>query len=213
MVDSLNRAWAFRLWAFTIVFIGIATLGVVPVHADGGRHKAFPLWLEVPAPRFAVLDEGQLPNGTRWGAYVSRFGGSDRNTMRPCITVARFTRIGEFNSALDCGRLLSAADPEHPVYASITENYRNHPGGPERSETVMSLTFDPSAARVVMALDSGGQIAMRPRLLSVRQQHKANVPALKYVALGLMRNVCVEAVRGFDGEGQEMFAASTDVCP
>jgi hypothetical protein len=77
----------------------------------------------------------------------------------------------------------------------------------------MGLTFDPSVARVVMALDAGGQIAMRPRLLSARQQHKANVPALKYVALGLMRNVCVDTVTGYDDEGHEMVAASTDVCP
>jgi hypothetical protein len=182
---------------------------------DGLRqtHQRFPLWIEVPGSRFAVLNEGQLGNGTQWGAYISRLGKRSAGFERPCITVSRVTRIGEFNSATDCGVLISEAKPDLPVYASISLTYRTAPSSPVRAETVMGLTFDPVVAKVILKSADGGQITTRPLLMSKRQQKKSHLPPLRFVALAMQRSVCIKNVVGFDGRGAEIFTAPTGVCP
>jgi len=221
MIAGLSRASRLR---HVLIGIGLAAVlacssgvgAAQQAHADRAARGDFPLWIEVPAARFAVLAQGQLPNETKWASYISRYGRHRASAQRPCVTVARLTKIGEFQSASDCGILIGssvASEPEVPVYTSISLTYQNVVGGPVRSETVMALTFGPEVTRVVMNLASGGEMAMHTRLLSRRQQRKSGVAPLRFVALALMREVCVVGVTGYDNRQAELFSASTDVCP
>lgn len=220
MIAGLSRA--SRLCHY-LIGIGVAAVlacssGVgasQQAYADGAARGEFPLWIEVPGTRFAVLDQGQLSNGTKWGSYISRFGAGKASSEHPCVTVAKLSAIGEFRSASDCGTLIgsSADGSEVPVYTSISLTYQNVIGGPVRSETVMALSFDRSVARVVMTSVSGARIGMHTRLLNKRQRRKSGVGPLRFVALALMREVCVEEVQGYNFQGEELFSARPEVCP
>jgi hypothetical protein len=219
MIAGLSHASRLRhyLSSMGVVAVLACILGNVvaqPAYAGEAARGDFPLWIEVPGDSFATLDHGQLPNGSKWGSYVSRVGAGSTNSKHPCVTVARLSAIGEFHSASDCGPLAGSSDAgREPVYASISETYQNRVGGPVRAETVMALTFGPKVVRVVMNLASGDEMAMHARLLSRRQQRKSGVVSLRFVALALQREVCVVGVTGYDSSQAELFTASTDLCP
>jgi hypothetical protein len=220
MIAGPSRASRLRqyLHGIGVAAILACSTGIVAAHqayADNAAQEAFPLWIEVPGARFATLDHGQLPNGTKWGSYVSRVGGGHTNTKYPCVTVARLSAIGGFLSASDCGALIgsSAGGSEVPLYASISETYQNVVNGPVRSETVMALLFGQSVARVVLTSAAGTRIGVHTRLLNRRQRGKSGVGPLRFVALALMREVCAEELQGYDFHGTELFSARPEVCP
>src|SRR5215216_48194 len=97
-VHALGLAAAFGL-------IFLLNLGPASGRASLSPYSGFPLWKDVPGRSFAVLGEGQLRKGTRWGVYASRVGGGKRGRNNPCISVARITRDGIYGHANRCGPL------------------------------------------------------------------------------------------------------------
>jgi len=175
---------------------------------SGGAYADFPLWKDVPGRTFAVLGEGSLRNRTRWGVYASRASGSKRAYENPCVSVASITAFGVYGNAHRCGPLLPASEPstEPAIYVAIG-------GSSSKSgETVMGLSFSPQVQKVVARFAAGGQITRRTKLLNARQRAKTHLPPLRYIALGLQRDVCVETVIGYDAAGSVILQAPTQSC-
>lgn len=178
----------------------------------GSAYDAFPLWKDVLGPKFATLGGGKLSNDTRWAAFVSRLEPGKKAFDNPCLTVASITHHGIYGHAAGCGPL-APATKEPPVYISVSASYRNRPNGPIIGETAMALSFANSVARVELRMSSGGQLIRRTKLLNERQRRKTHLPPLRYLAMGLQRDVCVASVTGYDQAGQVLFESPTDLCP
>jgi hypothetical protein len=179
---------------------------------SAGPYDSFPLWKDVPGKSFATLGDGKLPNGTRWAAYVSRFGPGRKARRNPCVTVASITRKGIYGKAGGCGPL-APTTREPPLYVSVSSSYRTKQGGPAFGETVMALSFANSVTRVELLTYSGEQLSLPTKPLSDRQRQKTQLPASRYVAMGLQRDVCVATVIGYDATGGVLFESDTDLCP
>lgn len=175
----------------------------------------FPLWKDVPGRTFAVLGEGKLRNGTRWGAYVSRVGAGQTGFENPCVTVANITRGGEYGPAHACGLLLpNAAAPagDLPVEAHFSTSYQLTVNGPVRGESFTGLLLAPSVQRVVLVTSTGQRIKRQMRRLSSRQRAKTKLPEMSYLALAQQRDICIEWVRGFDATGQMILNSNNEIC-
>jgi hypothetical protein len=178
----------------------------------GSAYDAFPLWEDVPGPKFATLGGGKLSNDTRWAAYVSRLEPGKKAFENPCLTVASITRRGIYGHAAHCGPL-APATKQPPVYVSVSASYRNRPNGPIIGETAMALSFANSVTRVELMMSSGELMIRRTKLLNERQRRKTHLPPLRYLAMGLQRDVCVASVIGYDEADQVLFEHPTDLCP
>lgn len=176
-------------------------------------YAGFPLWRDVfgNGP-FATLIEGQLPNGSRWGAYASRVGGGRVGYERPCLSIAQITRYGEYRNANGCAIPTPAPNRSMALYLFIATTYQTRPDGPFVGETILGLTFQPAVRSVVLKYKDGGQLARRTQLFNFKQQKKTKLPPFRYVALGVMDDVCVEQVVGYSSIGAELFSAETGLC-
>lgn len=180
-------------------------------------YAAFPLWKDVSGNGpFATLGEGQLPNGTRWGAWASRVGAGRRGYEKPCLSLARITESGVYAAVHGCAPLEPTKDQASakywPNYVYIGATYQTRPDGPFVGETVLGLTFDPTVSSVVLKYAGGGQLQRRTRLFNSRQQKKTKLPPFRYIALALQQDVCAESVVGFGKNGAELFSAETVLC-
>lgn len=179
-------------------------------------YATFPLWKDVPGSGpIATLQEGQLPNGTRWGAYVSRVGKGRLGYERPCLSMARITRIGLYTDVHGCAPVLSAeseASSYVPNYLSIAATYQIRPDGPFIGETVLGFTFHQGVRSVVLKYVDGGQMRQQTRLFNAKQQKKTKLPPFRYVALALQKDVCVGTVVGYGKNGAKLFSAETVLC-
>jgi hypothetical protein len=180
-------------------------------------YASFPLSKDVSGNGpFATLGEGQLPNETRWGAWASRVGAGRRGYERPCLSLARITRFGEYSAVHGCAPLKPAKGQRwakfQPNYAYIGATYQTRPNGPLIGETVLGLTFDRRIRSVVLKYAGGGQLQRRTRLFNSKQQKKTKLPPFRYIALALQDDVCAETVVGYGKNGAELFSAETVLC-
>lgn len=178
-------------------------------------YAGFPLWKDVSGKGpFATLIEGQLPNETRWGAYASRVGAGRVGYERPCLSIARITRFGEYGAVHGCGPLVPTGDQSsnYPNYIYIAATYQTRPDGPFIGETALGLTFKTTVRSVVLKYAHGGELRRRTRFFNSKQQKKTKLTPFRYVALGLMDDVCVEQVVGYSSTGVELFSAETGLC-
>ncbi|HEU4737512.1 MAG TPA: hypothetical protein VFS54_00360 [Solirubrobacterales bacterium] len=205
--------------------VGIGAMLAMAGLGAGGQASAdqrspyadFPLYKDVSGNGpIASLGEGQLPNGTRWGAWASRVGAGRRGYEQPCLSLARITRFGEYTDVHGCGQVVSVDDQEAahyaPNYAYIGATYQTRPDGPFVGETVLGLTFHPSVRSVVLEYAGGGQLQRRTRLFNSKQQKKTKLPPFRYIALALQDDVCAETVVGYGKDGAELFSAETVLC-
>jgi hypothetical protein len=191
-------------------------LGFVVITSDAqasNPFNSFPLGRDVPGGRYATLDEGVLPNETRWAVYASRLGKSKAASQAPCISVARITRSGRYGNGSRCAPVAYSGPSEPPVYVAIAGSGETRPGGPVVGETVMGLSFSTNIVRVELYYASGGRMLRHTRLLNPKQQRKTRLAAFRYVALGMLRDVCVASVKGFDVTGAVVLERPTEVCP
>lgn len=211
-----------KKWLLPIVCVLLGWMLAFQVREDQASgsqrspYAAFPLWKDVSGSGpFATLREGQLPNGTRWGAYVSRVGKGRLGYERPCLSMARITRIGLYTDVHGCAPVLSIEDEASsyvPNYLSISATYQTRPDGPFIGETVLGLTFNRSVRSVVLKYADGGQMRQQTRLFNARQQDKTKLPPFRYVAIALQKDVCVATVIGYGNSGAELFSAETVLC-
>jgi hypothetical protein len=181
--------------------------------AERSPYAGFPLYKDVSGGGpFATLDEGQLPDQTRWGAYASRVGGGTRGYEQPCLSLARITRFGEYTDVHGCGPLVPAEDQSPPNYAYIAGSYQAKKDGPFIGETVLGLTFKPMVRSAVLKLVGGRQLQRRTRFFNSRQQKKTSLPPFRYIAIALQDDVCAETVVGYSAAGSELFSAETGLC-
>ncbi len=209
-----------------LVSVVIALFGVVavgnaandpstgrPYERSSGNQgfDSFPLWIDVPGQTYITLNEDRLSDGTRWGVYASRVGQGQRGQKNPCLSVARITRAGGYGDAHRCGEPTPEGN-QPPVYVSITGSYQNRPSGPEIGESVMGLSFRVDVQRVKLVFADSGSMTRPTKLVNAAQRRKTGLPAFRYVALGLQRDVCVETVIGYDQTGESTFEAPTRLC-
>ena len=180
-------------------------------------YASFPLSKDVSGNGpFATLGEGQLPNGTRWGAWASRVGKGRRGYEQPCLSLARITRSGEYAAVHGCAPLGPSKDQSaakyQPNYVYIGATYQTRPDGPVVGETVLGLTFASAVRSVVLKYAGGGQLQRRTRLFNSKQQRKTKLPPFRYIALALQEDVCAESVVGYGENGAELFSSDTVLC-
>jgi hypothetical protein len=176
-------------------------------------YAGFPLYKDVSGSgAFATLDEGQLPNQTRWGVYASRVGAGRRGYEQPCLSLARITQFGEYTDAHACGPLAPTGDQAVPTHAYIAGSYREKKDGPVVGETVLGMSFRPTVRSVVLEFVDGRQLQRRTRLFNSKQQKKTKLPPFRYVAVALQDDVCAGVVVGYSKDGSELFSAETGLC-
>lgn len=199
---------AVSLVLFSAVLGGSAHAGQQTPYAH------FPLYKDVSGNGpFATLVEGQLPNGSRWGAWASRVGRGRQGFERPCLSLARITRGGEYRDAHVCGKLVPTGESKSvPVYVSINRSYQTKPNGPFHGESVLGLSFRPGVRSAVLKYSKGGQVQRRTHLFNSKQQRKTKLPPFRYIALALQDDVCVKTVIGYSKEGAQLFTAETGLC-
>lgn len=206
--------------AGAVVATGIVVLssGGSSARPEGVRRPAmshefddFPLWREVPGRSFAKLDEGRLPDGTRWAAYVSRVGRSGRES--PTLTVARIDGtpgFGQYKKSSAGGPLAPIREGWSPVTAIMSGM------GPfpeqEIAETILAMSVKPSVSSIRITLANGEAIRKRTHLLNEYQRRKAHLRALRYVALGLERELCIAKVVGYGADGNFEFEGRYKKC-
>lgn len=211
----------------TLVLAVCALFGVVAVGSLGGDaalagettgrtswdrgFNTFPLWMDVPGRTFITLREGRLGDGTRWAVYASRVGQGQRGRKNPCLSVARITHAGGYGDAHRCGEPTPSGN-QPPVYVSITGSYQNRPDGPVIGEAVMGLSFRVDVKRVKLVFADSGSLVRPTKLVNASQMRKTGLPAFRYVALGLQRDVCVDTVIGYNQSGETIFEAPTRLC-
>lgn len=195
----------------SLALISVAEPGAVA--SSRNPFSSFPLYRDVSGNGpFATLGEGQLSTQTRWGAYASRVGSGRLGYERPCLSLARITRDGLYSDVHGCGTLAPTAKRQVPVYISITTSFRNRHGGPLLGESFIALSFDPAVRSAVLNYANGGQLNRRTVLFNAKQQRKTKLPPFRYLALGILRDVCVEEVIGYSQSGDELFSAETGLC-
>lgn len=170
----------------------------------------FPLWKDVPGRTFAKLDEGKLPNGTRWAAYVSRVGAGKRGRENPCVSIARITAFGQYGHANECGPLAPLKEGWPPVMPMFGGT--SYVNGREESETFTAMSFKPFIASILITTTNGDAIRKRTHLLNRYQQRKTHLPPLRYVALGLQRELCIANFVGYSSDGAIAFEAPFKEC-
>jgi hypothetical protein len=215
---SVNRAWSARLMLAMCVAVGLfvapAALGSRDMGRSGANpYAAFPLWKDVPGGAFATLDEGEL-RGTRWGVYASRVGSQPASRFRPCITVAKITRLGLYGNVQGCGPLAPVGDrvnqlPVDPLYGASS---RFTVGGEVRRETFFGISLDPEVVRVTIALDPGRSINRPARLVNARQVKKVHLTQFRFVAAALPRDTCIHRIVGYNRTGEVILDAETFEC-
>jgi hypothetical protein len=76
----------------------------------------------------------------------------------------------------------------------------------------MGLSFRVDVKRVKLVSADSGSMVRTTKLVNAAQMRKTGLPAFRYVALGLQRDVCVETVIGYDQTGETIFEAPTRLC-
>lgn len=189
-----------------------------PSRADGGGstgaskpnpYARFPLWTDVPGGSFARLGEGELPNRTRWGVYVSKVLRGKYGRDIPCITVATITSFGEYGSAHECGRP-TPAQHGPPLLMAPSGSFPSK-SGRIIGEMVISANFTPEVASVDFRLADGTKISRATKLLTERQSKKTSLAKFRYVAFALMKDACVSSVVGYDESGERLFDLPADL--
>jgi hypothetical protein len=212
--------WSSKRWLIPVVVCAalILALGAEAKKDQALANKphpyaAFPLWKDVSGNGpFATLDEGQLPNGTRWGAYASRVGAGRAGYERPCLSIARITSYGLYGQENGCSIPTPAPAGSMALYLDIAFTYQTRPDGPFIGETILGLTFQPTVKSVVLKYADGGELRRRTRFFNSKQQKNTKLPPFRYVALAMMDDVCVEQVVGYSDTGAELFSAETGLC-
>lgn len=198
--------------AFVLMIFGISNGGDARA-SQRSPFADFPLYKDVSGNGpFATLDEGQLPNKTRWGAYASRVGKGWPGYERPCLSLAHITRWGEYTDVHGCGRLAPTAESSMPNFLFIAATYQTKPDGPFIGEAILGLTFSTAVRSVVLEYEDGGQLQRRTRLFNSKQQEKTKLPPFRYIAVALQKDVCVETVIGYSEDGSELFSAKPLLC-
>jgi hypothetical protein len=181
--------------------------------SDPDSYAAFPLWKDVPGKTFAGLREGRLLNGTRWAAFISKARPVKRAKANPCVTIAKITRFGEYGHATDCGSPTSDRNTGRPIFVEMSASYRAASGTRVVGETVMAFLFSSDIVKLEAQLSSGGSIVTHTQPLKLWQQTKAHLTALRYVALGMLRDVCIRSIAGYDISGSRLVDRETEICP
>lgn len=180
--------------------------------AENHEFDDFPLWREVPG-RFAKIAEARLPDGTRWAAYVSRTAAGRRGRENPALTVTRITAVpgfGEYNHSDAGGPLAPIREGWSPVTA-IMLGFGPYPGE-GKGETFVAMSFKPSIASILIRLANGEAIREPTHSLNRYQRRKTHLPPLRYVALGLERELCIAKVVGYDADGELAFEGRYKKC-
>ncbi len=188
-----------RLGGLLIVCTLAAVVLATATIADG-----FPLWTSVPGGPFARLGEGEMPNRTRWGVYVSKVIRGKHGRDIPCLTVAAITSYGEYGSAHECGRPTPAQNGP-PLIVALGGSHTNRSGNRVVGETAMGASFMPEVASVEFRLADGTKISRATSLLTDRRSRKTSLTKFRYVAFALMKDVCVSSVAGYDENGERVF--------
>jgi hypothetical protein len=175
--------------------------------------KRFPLWMNVPTEAFAVLDEGIIGH-RRWAVYTFR-GTAAAAAQRPCIELAYLyygpgPNAGSFSSSSQCGPL--APPSSNPLIAQSGLSTQEHIGGPVINSTVWGITFGRNVTRVRMTFQPKPASSYATRLLSRRQARKAHLQRFRYLAFGVRRSLCLDAIAGFDSSGLQLFESAFDSC-
>jgi hypothetical protein len=217
MKNCNNRMMMAKLQRVCLaLFIGglaVCALLTPRVGADDAPYKDFPLDKDVPGRSHAILDEGMLPDHTRWGAYASRVGRRSGARWHPCVSVARITRAGEYGHAAACGPLSPSGDRRDvPVNASISGAYNERPDGPVTGEWIGAMSFDRTIRKVQLAFSDGGSVVRPTKMLNAYQRSKVHLVKFSYIAVALQRDVCVEEIIGYDSRGVSVLEAGTELC-
>jgi hypothetical protein len=204
------RGLCIRLLA--IVALGAAVGVVAASTASGSRdlteHSRFPLWRFVPTERFSSLAEGYL-GGTQWGTYVYSAGKHERN--RACLTLAKITEYGLAGNAGDCADVTGTVN-RIPAEALIGAAYKEEVGGPIFEEGFLGMLLPRSVVRVRLDIGSGIQLVKRTQYLGKRRQKKAGVPALRYLAFAVHRNLCIDGITGYSSTGRKVLDQRREEC-
>jgi hypothetical protein len=211
MVRSVNLGIGVSFVALWLLVTVMGPIGAASSNT-GSPFARFPLWKDIEGP-FATLDEGHLPDGTRWAVFGSRAVGKSWGRREPCVTVARITRFGDYAHANGCGPLSPEGPNRPPVYVSISGAYEKHPDGPVVGEAFMGLTFKRTVRRVTLLFSDGGRLTRPTRLLNPKQSRKTGLVRFSYLALGMQRDVCVSTVIGYDQFSTALFSLPTMTCP
>lgn len=169
--------------------------------------RKFPLWRDVPVAHFAALHEGFL-QGTQWAAYVFRGVNRHGTEVFPCLVISEITRGGIHGSAEGCGPLPPAAGREEAPPKPLIS--REEPG---KSQTFLAMAFGPSVARVRLDVEQGRPLWRATRYLGVRQQRRARVGRMRYLAVAYPRAFCIKTITGYNGRGQVVVTAPGEECP
>lgn len=221
-----EKGWRRRGWLIALLGLGLS-LGIAALasawgatvkgSANGGSiaranpYDEFPLWSGVPGRTFAILKEGKLPNGTRWGVYASRVGDGVPGFEHPCLTVAKISRVGAYGHVYECGRP-TPQDGEPPVYPHINATFQEDAKGPVRGEAVMAFSVEVDVTRVRATASTGATMSWPTRQISSRQRAKARLPSFRYVAVALSKDVCVASLAGYKSDGKLAFERPTEAC-
>jgi hypothetical protein len=200
------------LAAFCLGLIGVY-YGDMTEAVGRASYASFPLYQDVPGRSVAVLGEGTLSNGTRWGAFASRRGTARGRSENPCISVARITRVGQYTTASQCGPLAPRGRSKTPAYVSISGSRNNKPGGHFTGEGIGAMSFDPAVRRVSLIFSSGSSEMRRTALFNPKQRAKTRLVAFRYVTYGMQRDLCVASITGYSESGTVLVDAETLACP
>jgi hypothetical protein len=196
--------------------LGGSAVGDSARSAEGKAPSAienFPLWMNVPAKSFAVLDEG-LVRQTRWALYVYRGSGS-QGRRKPCLDLATlYFGVGEgesFRNGTACGSLAPPA--KNVVTAKADFQIQKSVNGPIVGSTVLGMTVGIHVEKIEVDMGSDGTVVGKTRYLSARQAAKAHVQRFRYFTLDRAKKVCLDAIRGFSFSGEEVVDDGLDECP
>lgn len=163
-----------------------------------------PLWKALPTKHFAILGEGVV-NNRRWAIFAFASNRS-RADQLPCIehVTLRYEHrsVAISHGAPSCGVLA----PPRPTPVTTEYAFTNVGG------LVVGMTLDPSVARVKMDVSAGPSLGVSTKLLKSHQAKKAKVRPFRYVALGVDRKACLEALEGIAEDGESLFQTSPQEC-
>lgn len=210
MKFSTKLGWVVASVSLAVLLAGTAADGTgAGIRARSNPYSDFPLWKDVPGKSFAMLEEGSLPNRTRWGVYASNGADGPGGRKFPCLTVATITSYGEYRYAHPCAK--PAPEPGRPpVVVAIGGSGPRHPGGPVIGEAAVGASFVPKVRKAELLFSSGERVIRRTRLLNGKQQLKTNLLPFRYVAFATMRDVCVTSIIGYDASGKKLFGLPTE---
>jgi hypothetical protein len=205
----LRPGWCVIVLMILLTLVTVDRAGA----AQRSPYEGFPLAKDVSGGGpFATLAEGRLPNLTRWGVWASRVGDGRLGYERPCLSLARITRFGEYADRHGCGTLSPTEERKTPVYISIAGSSQRKPGGPVVGETILALSFGPAVRSVVLGYADGGQLRRRTKLFNLRQQKKTKLPPFRYVAVAVQDDVCVATVVAHSQAGAKLLSIETGLC-